>query len=162
MTVRHVRPAREEDLDPLIELGRRSWLSAFAQTAPFALIAWWVREDRTARLYRQHWRDLIVLEQDAGIIGLVQPMQAEINGLWVHPDHQGTGAGTLLLLTGEQIIGRAGHQRAWLMCSTFNPKALAFYRRRGYVETQREREAHVCGVECETVRMERQLEGGQA
>jgi GNAT superfamily N-acetyltransferase len=159
MTSRHVRSAREEDLGPLIELGRRSWLSAFAQTAPFSLIAWWVREDRTARLYQQCWSEMTVLEQDAAIIGLVQPMQAEINGLWIHPNHQGTGAGTILLRKGEELIARAGHNRVWLMCSAFNPKALAFYRRRGYVETQREHELHACGVECETVRMERPLEG---
>jgi ribosomal protein S18 acetylase RimI-like enzyme len=100
---------------------------------------------------------MTVLEQDGVIIGLVQPMQAEINGLWVHPHHQGTGAGTLLLRTGEGIIERAGHKAAWLMCSAFNPTALAFYRRKGYVETAREHEIHTCGVECETVRMERPL-----
>jgi ribosomal protein S18 acetylase RimI-like enzyme len=155
---RTIRPAREEDLERLIEVGRRSWLSAFAQTAPFALIAWWVRTDRTRVLYQEHWAEMLVLEEDGVIIGLMQPKEAEINGLWVHPDWQGTGAGKLLLRTGEEIICRAGHRTAWLTCSGFNSSALGFYRSQGYVETRRDRELHVSGVEVEDVRMERFLD----
>ena len=157
METRIVRPAREADLDRLIEVGRRSWLSAFAQTAPFALLAWWVREDRTATLYRQCWPQMWVLEQDGAILGLVQPQEGEINGLWVDPAHQGTGAGTLLLRTGEELIEQAGYPSAWLTCSGFNLQALEFYRRRGYHETARSRELHASGVEVEDVRMERAL-----
>ena len=102
-----------------------------------------------------------VLEEDGALIGLVQPRGDEINGLWVHPDRQATGAGTLLLQAGEEIIRRGGHQRAWLTCSGFNGSALAFYRRRGYQETQRTCETHGCGVEVEEVRMERLLLDGR-
>jgi len=155
---RNLRPAREEDLERLIDLGRRSWLSAFAQTAPFALIAWWVRKDRVASLYRQHWAEMLVLEENGDLVGLVQPQDDEINGLWVDPARQGTGAGTLLLRAGEEVIRRAGHRRAWLTCSAFNGKALGFYRKRGYVETGRDRELHASGVEVENIRMERALD----
>lgn len=162
MKTRELRAARENELQELIELGRRSWLSAFAQTAPFALIAWWAREDRTARWYQEYWPQMIVLEQGGTVIGLVQPMEAEINGLWIHPDHQGTGAGTLLLHEGEESIQRSGHGEAWLTCSGFNRTALRFYQRRGYIETQRLRQIHVCGVETEDIRMERVLSGPSA
>lgn len=155
MKNRIVRPAREEDLEALVELGRRSWLSAFAQTAPFDLIAWWVRADRTRTLYQQCWAEMIVLEEDGVISGLVQPKDDEINGLWVHPARQGTGAGTLLLETGEEIIRNAGYRIAWLTCSGFNSGALDFYRRRGYVETRRDRSLHASGLEVEDVRLER-------
>lgn len=150
-----IRPARADDLDALVEVGRRSWLSAFAQTAPFALISWWVREDRTRRLYEQCWAEMHVLEEDGVIIGLVQPQIDEINGLWVHPQSQAAGAGTRLLRHGEALIRRGGHQIAWLTCSGFNGAALAFYARRGYQETQRVRTLHPCGVEIEDIRMER-------
>lgn len=159
---RRIRPARAADLDHLIELGRRSWLSAFAQTAPFALLAWWVRADRVAALTLQNWAAMLVAEQGDEIIGLVQPKDAEINGLWVHPAHQGTGAGTLLLGAGEDVIRRAGHRSAWLTCSAWNARALDFYGRRGYVETGRDRTRHVSGVEVEDVRMERALPGASA
>jgi ribosomal protein S18 acetylase RimI-like enzyme len=154
---RTIRPARAEDLERLIEVGRRSWLSAFAQTAPFALIAWWVRADRTASLYQRAWPEMLVLEEDGVVNGLVQPKEAEINGLWVHPGRQGTGAGSLLLAAGEEVIRRAGHPSAWLTCSAWNDKALDFYRRRGYTEAGRHSERHESGVEIEDVRMERAL-----
>ena len=47
---------------------------------------------------------MTVLEEGGIIVGLVQPREAEINGLWVAPERQGTGAGTLLLRVGEQAI----------------------------------------------------------
>lgn len=153
-----IRPARESDLPDLIELARRSWLSAFAQTAPFEVIAWWARTDRTRFLYEQYWPGMHVLEQANVIVGLVQPKEAEINGLWVHPSHQRRGAGTQLLRFGENLIRRAGHKTAWLTCSAWNADALAFYRRMGYTETIRERYFHASGVELEDVRMERKLD----
>lgn len=156
---RVVRPARGEDLDALIDLGRRSWLSAFAQTAPFPLIAWWVKEDRTRTLYEAHWREMVVLEESGELIALVQPTGAEINGLWVRPDRQGSGAGAQLLAVGEDAIRSAGHEVAWLNCSAWNLRALRFYSGRGYEETGRERYLHPSGVEVEDVRMERALAG---
>ena len=59
---RNVRPAREEDLERLIDLGRRSWLSAFAQTAPVELEAL-VRQQ--AEQIRQLEARLSVLETGA-------------------------------------------------------------------------------------------------
>lgn len=156
---RSIRNAHAKDVEPMIELAHRSWLSAFAQTAPFALIAWWARTDRTRSLYEQDWMGMSVLEEKDVVIGLVQPKQAEINGLWVQPDRQGSGAGTELLNYGEGVIRRAGHGAAWLTCSSFNASALEFYRRRGYLETGRTRYLHASGIEVEDVRMERSLQG---
>jgi len=96
--VRLLRQARQSDLDALIELARRSWLSAFAQTAPFPMIAAWAASDALPERYRAFWREMHVLEEDGVVLGLVQPKEAEINGLWVHPTHQGKGAGVADLL----------------------------------------------------------------
>jgi ribosomal protein S18 acetylase RimI-like enzyme len=155
--VRTLRPAAEADVPALIELARRSWLSAFAQTAPLALIEAWAASDRTSAHYRRYWRDMIVLEESGAMLGLVQPMEAEINGLWVHPAHQGTGAGTRLLRAGEEAIRANGHARAWLHCSAFNPRALAFYVKRGYVETRRVASTHPTGLAVVDIRMEHAL-----
>ena len=158
-----IRPARQDDLGSLVELGRRSWLSAFAQTAPFALIAWWAATDRTRTLYEQSWNEMLVLEDSSGpessggIVGLIHLKDAEINGLWVHPAHQGRGAGTALLRSGEGRIQAAGHALAWLTCSARNHRALAFYTKRGYSEVRRDRYAHPSGIEAEDIRMERRL-----
>ena len=155
-----LRPASALDVPRLVELARRSWLSAFGQTVPFALISQWVLADRETSWYQRHWPEMLVMDDDGTVIGLVQAKGAEINGLWVHPDHQGTGAGTLLLKAGEEIIRGAGYDRAWLVCSEFNRKALAFYERRGYVVTQRDHEVHPCGVAEEMVRLESLLAVG--
>jgi ribosomal protein S18 acetylase RimI-like enzyme len=155
--VRTLRPATEADVPELIELARRSWLSAFAQTAPFPLIEAWAASDRTSDHYRRYWRDMLVLEEARAILGLVQPMEAEINGLWVHPAYQGQGVGTRLLRAGEDAIRASGHAIAWLHCSAFNPKALAFYVKRGYVETRRVTSTHPTGLTIVDIRMERAL-----
>jgi GNAT superfamily N-acetyltransferase len=157
VAARDLRPARGDDVDALIELARRSWLSAFAQTAPFAIIDAWVRADRTTAIYRTYWKDMLLLEAGGTILGLVQPKEAEINGLWVHPDHQGKGAGTRLLHAGEDVIRRGGHSVAWLHCSALNPRALAFDVKRGYVETRRVASTHPIGLPIVDVRMERRI-----
>ncbi len=154
---RTIRAAQAADRDALVEVGRRSWLHAFGQTAPFALVDWWVRVDRVASLYRAEWREMLVLEDAGAIVGLVQPKLDEINGLWVHPRAHRTGAGRLLLAAGEDAIRYAGHRAAWLECSGFNENALAFYRHVGWTETARVREPHECGIDVERIRLERAL-----
>ncbi len=152
-----LRPARETDVPRLIEIARRAWLAAFAQTAPFALITFWAGSDRTAKWYEREWRDMIVAEEDGVVIGLVQPKRDEINGLWVHPARHGAGAGSTLLRAGEDVIRAAGHSTAWLVCSAFNDLALRFYRARGYREVRRDPGHHECGIDYVDIRMERSL-----
>ncbi len=105
---------------------------------------------------------MLVLEENGFIIGLVQCKEAEIHGLWIDPARQGAGAGAVLLGAGEKLIQRAGYEFAWLTCSAFNSRALGFYQRQGYIETRRDREVHVSGIEVEEIRMERVLDGGGA
>jgi hypothetical protein len=88
-----LRPAREADVPALVELARRSWLSAFAATAPAALV-----RDRLAReferdWYPRYWPDMTVAEDGGVPLGVVQPMGDEVNGLWVDPAAQVRGSG---------------------------------------------------------------------
>jgi putative acetyltransferase len=127
-----LRAAREADVPALIELARRSWLSGFAGSAPPALV-----RDRLAReferdWYPRHWPAMTVAEECGVLLGVVQPEGDEVNGLWVAPEAQGRGVGTTLLRHAEWQIAAAGHARAWLTCSGFNPGAARFYRARGY------------------------------
>lgn len=132
-----LRPASEIDVPVLVEIARRAWLSAFAQTAPFAIIQAWIALDREPAWYAMHWPAMTVAEVGGRVIGLVQPRGSEVNGLWVHPDAQGSGVGLRLLTEAEQQIAAAGHESAWLTCSVFNPRAQSFYARRGYQITRR-------------------------
>lgn len=155
--MRRIRLARETDVPRLVEVARQSFLSAFAPLAPVALIEQWRQVDREPAWYRRDWPHMLVLEENDVVVGIVQPQDDEINGLWIHPQQQGTGAGTLLLAAGEAVIAQRGYDRSWLFCSALNPRAYEFYLRRGYAETARKRVLHACGVEEESIRMERQL-----
>lgn len=127
-----LRRATERDLPALIALARRSWLSAFAETLPATAVRAWAEADRASSWYRTHWPAMTVAELQGVLAGVVQPMDDEINGLWVDPAFQGRGVGTLLLTEGERRIAEAGFRRAWLHCSGRNPRARRFYVARGY------------------------------
>lgn len=154
---RTIRRATAADLEAMIDLAQRSWLSAFAPTAPWQLIRWWAATDRTRTFYSEHWRHMDVLCAGDTLVGLTQVADAEIHGLWVHPRWQGTGAGSQLLRHGEARVLAAGHATAWLTCAACNDGALRFYRARGYREVARTRIDHASGIALDEVRLERAL-----
>ncbi|MBV9773766.1 MAG: GNAT family N-acetyltransferase [Gemmatimonadetes bacterium] len=152
-----LRPAQETDIPRLVEVARRSVLSAFAFTAPFPLLQDWIRRDPEPARYAAGWQDMTVAELDGEVVGLVHPVDDEIHGLWVHPGAQGRGIGGALLRAGEERIAASGHGRAWLSCSGFNPRAQGFYLAQGYRETRRQVEVGSSGVPDEMIVYERHL-----
>jgi [ribosomal protein S18]-alanine N-acetyltransferase len=152
-----VRPATRADVPRLVEIARRAFLSAFKITAPFALLEQWQKNDREPAWYERDWPAMRVCERNGEVAGLVQPRDDEVNGLWVHPDHQGHGVGTMLLAEGEDEILRLGYDRSWLTCSSYNPRAVQFYEARGYVTARTISTVHPCGVTEPSFRMERLL-----
>jgi len=157
-----IRPASEADVPQMIEVFRRSFLSAFGLTAPFPLLQQWIRDDRETLRYSGHWAEMFVFEQDGAIGGLMQPTLDEIDGLWIHPGYQGRGIGSRLLQHGEGIIRDRGYARSWLTCSSYNQQALGFYRARGYVVSRSTWTQHEGGIEEESFVMERMLDGSPA
>ena len=153
-----IRPATESDVPRMIEVFRRSFLSAFGVTAPFPLLQQWIRNDRESAMYPEHWAEMFVLEQEGVIAGLMQPTIDEIDGLWVHPSYQGRGIGSRLLELGENIIRERGYARSWLSCSSYNQRALGFYRSRGYAVFKSSWTQHEGGINEESFAMERMLE----
>jgi ribosomal protein S18 acetylase RimI-like enzyme len=152
-----LRPACESDVPGLIELARRSWLSGFAGSAPAAFVREWLAREFERGWYPRYWPDMTVAEAGGVVLGVVQPMKDEINGLWVDPAAQGRGVGTTLLRHGEEVIAAAGYGRAWLSCSGFNPTAQRFYLKRGYREVGRESKERAGGVVEELLSYERPL-----
>ena len=138
----------------LVHVARQSWLSAFEGSAPPAFVTRWRTKDSEPAWYARYWPDMTVADLDGTPTGLVQPAEDEVNGLWVLPDAQGNGVGSALLLEAERQIAAAGHERAWLTCSGFNPRALAFYLRRGYRETRRQSEELEPGLVDNTIILE--------
>jgi [ribosomal protein S18]-alanine N-acetyltransferase len=141
-----LRPARESDVAALIELARRSWHSGFAESAPTAFVQAWRAREFEREWYPKYWPSMTVAEAGGLVVGVVQPMKDEINGLWVDPVAQGRGVGTALLRHGEAEIAAAGYGRAWLSCSGFNLKARRFYVARGYREAGHQLKERAGGV----------------
>lgn len=142
-----LRRAQSSDVERLVDLARRAWLSAFTERAPFALIADWLRTDRESEWYPAYFHEVWLAEAGSELLGLVQPRREEVNGLWVHPSWHRRGVGSLLLASSERKMRDAGHSHAWLTCSEFNPRAIAFYGARGYVDARRYSERQPCGVD---------------
>lgn len=47
-------------------------------------------------------------EEGGIVLGVVQPMLDEVNGLWVEPSVQGRGVSTAILRYAEETIAAAG------------------------------------------------------
>lgn len=150
-----IRPATEADLPGLIEMARRSWLSGFTD-APQKFVSDWLARDFERDCYTRYWPNMFVAEEDSVLLGVVQPMGDEINGLWVEPLAQGRGVGTLLLRHAEGLIA-AAHERSWLTCSSFNPRGCRFYLAKGYEEVARQTKERAGGVVEEMRTYERRL-----
>jgi ribosomal protein S18 acetylase RimI-like enzyme len=135
-----IRPANRGDVPALVDVAQRAWLNAFEGNAPQQMIAWWKRANREPSWYERDWPSMLVaelskdrvIERSITIVGVVQTIGSEVNGLWVHPDFHRQGIGSALLAAGESHIAAAGHQNAWLTCSGFNRRAREFYESRGY------------------------------
>lgn len=153
-----VRRAVEQDVDRLVTIARRAWLSAFTGHAPEALIAWWRAADREPAWYARYWPDMIVAEEAGSLVGLAQPAADEVNGLWIDPAWQGRGIGRRLLRAAEDRIGEMGYGRAWLTCSGFNPRAAGFYRTCEYRLEREVVKPHPSGVSETIWTFARQLE----
>ena len=151
-----IRPALERDLPGLIQLARRSWRSGFTD-APAAFVSDWLARDFEREWYPRYWPDMAAATAGGVLVGVVQPAGDEVNGLWVEPVAQGRGVGTALLRHAEATIAAAGHGRAWLTCSAFNPRGCRFYLARGYHEVGREAKARAGGVVEEVRTYERRL-----
>lgn len=100
---------------------------------------------------------MTVAEIEGRVVGLVQPIADEINGLWVDPEFQSRGVGSALLRQGELQIAAGGYGRVWLSCSAFNPKGCSFYKAQGYRRMRSELKTRSEGVLEEMVYFERML-----
>jgi len=149
-----LRPARDGDVPALIGLARRSWRSGFS-AAPPEFVREWLAREFEPESYPKYWPTTTVA--DGVLLGLVQPMKDEVNGLWVDPAAQGHGVGTALLRRAEAEIAAAGYRRVWLTCSGFNPNGLRFYAARGYRRYATEAKGRTGGVVEEIAFFERDL-----
>tara|TARA_B100000686_G_C16622561_1_gene880045 strand:- start:419 stop:952 length:534 start_codon:yes stop_codon:yes gene_type:complete len=80
---------------------------------------------------------LSVAKQGEGVVGICagskMENRAHLKSLYIHPDMQGKGVGTLLW--NEFKSWSAGSQEVYLHVATYNYKAINFYQKMGFVDT---------------------------
>jgi ribosomal protein S18 acetylase RimI-like enzyme len=139
-----IRAARASDLAAVVDVGHRTWPATYGPIAgddyvAMGLAKWWT-EDATMSAIRAG--RVTVAELDGEVVGMASvgphDHQLALWKLYVLPQHQGAGAGSLLL---ESVLAAAAAAEHTQICLSFmvgNTSAEGFYRSKGFVETGRE------------------------
>lgn len=98
---------------------------------------------RTARSESEGNIGVAALDGDGTWVGamncfLPEPGTAKLVGVWLHPDHRGPGGGAAAMMLDEVVRWareEAAADRMVLLVHEDNRRAVAFYRRHGFVAT---------------------------
>ena len=146
-----VRPARAADAAAIAEIVIAGWRAGYQSI----LNADYISSAAFESARRQQWRafeggrpGLIVAEARGVVVGWAsygEPRQSEgpgvgeLWGLYVDPDHWGTGAADALVHGVLSGLAAGGFQRATLWVLQDNPRARTFYRKSRFADTGRSR-----------------------
>jgi ribosomal protein S18 acetylase RimI-like enzyme len=133
-----IRPATTDDVATLIQLVSQYWrfdaIEGFDASKIQALLKRVIAEPTLG----QAWL-ATVEDRPAGYLLAVfvfsleyQGLTAEIDELFVSPDHRGQGLGGRLLDTAEESFRARGCTKVFLQVGRDNDEARAFYRSRGF------------------------------
>jgi putative acetyltransferase len=123
-----LRPYAAADEDAAIELWRRTWQQAYPQIDFGARTEWW----------RQRWRDelvpraaIVVAERGGSIVGFVTivPQNGYLDQIVVAPEFWGSELAAMLLAEAR----RRSPEKIELLVNKDNERAMAFYRKQGFV-----------------------------
>lgn len=140
--------AGPQDASLLADLGAETFRKAFAGTTAAKDIEDYVRRHFSPDIQR---RELSIPDapvfvaaatRPAGYIQLfpdreISSRAVQLRRLYLMPAYHGSGAADRLMSEGLGESRRKGFFRMWLSCWENNHRALAFYRRWGFVETGR-------------------------
>ena len=144
-----IRPGVEADAAQLAALAIGVWLHSYATEGVSRTVADYILQRFTPQAFRQIARDsgqsLVVAQIAEHVVGyaLVRfdtpapsgPVRTEVATLYVHEHIARQGIGTRLLRAAEdEALKRTGSRRIWLGVYHGNAKAIAFYRKLGYVQ----------------------------
>ncbi|MET4093854.1 GNAT family N-acetyltransferase [Arthrobacter sp. UYCu712] len=155
-----IRYAVPDDAAGIARVHVQAWRETYAHLLPADTLA---GLDVGAR--EETWRERIAATTDvrvasdgAEIIGWATagagrdadcPRPLELEGIYVLASHLGSGAGQLLL------DAAVGVRPAYLWIAADNPRALAFYRRNGFVQDGASGTAELAGVPVRIMRLVR-------
>jgi GNAT superfamily N-acetyltransferase len=128
-----LRPARNADAGSIGGIWRDGWRDGHAGHVPDELVA--VRTPESFELRAsQRIRDTVVAIVGNAIAGFVMVVEDEVEQVYVARAHRGTGVAAALLAEAERLVGRNGHEQAWLAVVAGNSRARGFYERCGWVD----------------------------
>lgn len=152
-----VRPATPDDALAVLALHR----AAIRERGPAAyddraVAAWARRGDPDDYPIEDSDHAFFVAERDGAVAGFgdLALDEAEIVGVYVHPDHQRRGVGRALVERLESVARDRGHDALELVASL---NAVGFYRGLGYEQVRAERHETSGGIELDCVRMRTRL-----
>jgi putative acetyltransferase len=122
----HVRPARPEDRERLLELWEHSVRATqrFLTEGDVAALRPLVAEELTSDAL-EWW---VLLSAAGALVGFLAFARNTIEGLFIHPDHQGQGRGTFLVAHAQRLSAGA----LAVDVNEQNEAALRFYKGLGF------------------------------
>ncbi len=128
-----VRTARELEIPALTAVGLDAWeraVSGLADARGMRHIA----ELSFLSFLRSHWYGVSVVEAGGVIAGWAarEDNDGSISDLWIAPDVQRSGLGSLLLADLERTIKAQGFETAMVKTHAQNTRAIAFFHKHGY------------------------------
>ena len=131
-----IRPARQSEIDRLIEIARATYLGTMAAIVPAAALKAFQQGNEAGRFVRACWQDFDVAVIEGEVAGFLFVDENKIESLHIHPDHARKGYGAALLAHGEEKIARSC-PHAELEVLEGNDNAHAFYRAHGWHDVHR-------------------------
>lgn len=148
-----IRPGRLEDLHPLLTLAESTFRDTFSRDMPANVMDDLMARRFTEARFRADLEDpalgVFVAEIGDDLMGyaVVRPHSApvsapepvwELDRIYVQRAQHGQGAGEALMGASIDFAKAHGALSLWLRALATNARALAFYRRWGFVEAGRE------------------------
>ena len=128
-----IRPINNHDMDQMLDI----WLGASIQAHAFIDEQFWRAQRDAMRSVYLPAASSFVFEREGAIAGFYSLYGDALAALFVHPDSQGAGIGSLLV-----AHAKSGRDRLELAVYSANRAARRFYERHGFVAIDERLDAH--------------------
>lgn len=136
------RRAKPEDAGRIADVHANSWRNAYAGIVPHGALArminrrdknWWANAIRKSTI-------ILVIEVDEKIVGYATlgvnrvstfPYEGEVYEIYVEPECQGIGIGTMLFCDARSELKRRGYKGSCVWVLSENDPAISFYENSG-------------------------------
>ena len=128
-----LRPAGPEDSAAVAEIWFQGWRDGHLGHVSDDLLAIRTRESFESRAPERVGDTVVAVVGDA-VAGFVMVVDDEVEQVYVAARHRGSGVAAALLAEAERLVGRAGHEHAWLAVVAGNGRARRLYERNGWTD----------------------------